>query len=172
VEKYPWDTSRMKNVINRVATEAQWKNSLAAGKAVGFAAHRSFLTYVACIVEVDRKPNGEIFIPEVHYAVDCGVPVNTDRIRSQFEGGAQFAASLAMTSAITFEKGRVQQNNFDTYRIIRMPQSPKKIHVHIMDSVEKPTGVGEPPVPPFIPALCNALYKLTGKRSYQLPLKV
>ncbi|MFT7424118.1 MAG: isoquinoline 1-oxidoreductase beta subunit, partial [Algoriphagus sp.] len=86
--------------------------------------------------------------------------------------GAQFATSLAMTSAITFEEGKVQQNNFDTYQIIRMPQSPKKIHVHIMPSTIKPTGVGEPPVPPYIPALANAVYKLTGNRIYELPFKV
>jgi isoquinoline 1-oxidoreductase beta subunit len=79
---------------------------------------------------------------------------------------------LATTSAITFDKGQVQQNNFDTYQIIRMPQAPKKIEVHIVPSTEKPTGVGEPPVPPYIPALANAVYKLTGKRIYELPFKI
>ncbi|WP_297337323.1 hypothetical protein [Algoriphagus sp.] len=97
---------------------------------------------------------------------------NKDRIRSQFEGGAQFATSLALTSKIAFENGRVKQDNFDSYQIIRMPQSPKKIHVHIIDSQEKPTGVGEPPVPPFIPAFCNAVYKLIGSRVYELPVKI
>ncbi|MFC4873563.1 xanthine dehydrogenase family protein molybdopterin-binding subunit [Negadavirga shengliensis] len=170
LEKFPWNTGRLKNVIRRVAREARWGEAISQGRAVGFAAHKSFLTYVACIVEVSRGENGQLLIPEVHYAVDCGVPVNTDRIRSQFEGGAQFATSLAMTSAITFDNGQAQQHNFDAYRIIRMPQSPQKIQVHIMESQEKPTGVGEPPVPPFIPALCNAVYKLTGQRVYELPL--
>ncbi|MCE7058139.1 molybdopterin-dependent oxidoreductase [Algoriphagus sp. AGSA1] len=172
IEKFPWNTGRLKNVIRRVAQEANWKELLAQGKNVGFAAHKSFLTYVACIVEVDKDANGELLIPNVHYVVDCGVPVNTDRIRSQFEGGAQFATSLATTSAISFENGQVQQNNFDGYQVIRMSQSPKKIHVHIIESTEKPTGVGEPPVPPFIPALCNAVYKMTGKRIYELPFKI
>jgi isoquinoline 1-oxidoreductase beta subunit len=171
LEKFPWNTRRLRGVIEKVAQEANWKNALAAGKSVGFAVHKSFLTYVACIVEVEKGSNGQIIIPEVHYAVDCGIGVNTDRIRSQFEGGAQFATSLVMTSAITFENGRVQQNNFDGYQVIRMPQSPKKIYVHMVESMEKPTGVGEPPVPPFIPALCNAIYKLTGERIYQLPFK-
>jgi isoquinoline 1-oxidoreductase beta subunit len=171
IDAFPWNTGRMKKVIERVANEAGWGKSLPEGQTMGFASQKSFLTYVACIVKVQKGADGNILIPEVHYAVDCGVAVNTDRVRSQFEGGAQFATSLAMTSAITFENGKVKQNNFDTYKVIRMPQSPKKIHVHIIDSQEKPTGVGEPPVPPYIPALCNAIYKLTGERIYQLPFK-
>ncbi|ERM80701.1 isoquinoline 1-oxidoreductase [Rhodonellum psychrophilum GCM71 = DSM 17998] len=171
IEKFPLNTGRLKRVIEIVAKEANWKNAVAEGKAMGFAAHKSFLTYVACIVRVEKGADGKLLIPEVFYAVDCGIGVNTDRIRSQFEGGAQFATSLAMTSAITLENGKVQQNNFDGYEIIRMPQSPKKIHVHIVESMEKPTGVGEPPVPPYIAALCNAMYKLTGERIYQLPFK-
>lgn len=172
LEDYPWNTGRMKRVIEEVAQRSNWKAQKDAGKAIGFAAHKSFLTYVACVVLVEKDFDGNLSIPEVHYVVDCGVGVNTDRIRSQFEGGAQFATSLAMTSAITFEEGKVQQNNFDTYQIIRMPQSPKKIHVHIMPSTIKPTGVGEPPVPPYIPALANAVFKLTGNRIYELPFKV
>ena len=171
LEQFPWNTKRLRGVIERVVKEADWKKMVAEGKAVGFAVHKSFLTYVACIVHVEKGSNGEIMIPEVYYAVDCGIGVNTDRIKSQFEGGAQFATSLTMTSAITFENGKVQQNNFDGYQIIRMPQAPKKTHIHIVESMEKPTGVGEPPVPPYIPALCNAIYKLTGKRIYQLPFK-
>jgi isoquinoline 1-oxidoreductase beta subunit len=171
IEDYPWNTARMKKVIETVAEKSNWKQNRAAGKAIGFAAHKSFLTYVACVVMVEKDANGNLVIPEVHYAVDCGIAVNTDRVRSQFEGGAQFATSLATTSAITLENGKVVQNNFDTYQIIRMPQAPKKIHVHIIPSSEKPTGVGEPPVPPFIPALANAVYKLTGKRNYELPFK-
>jgi isoquinoline 1-oxidoreductase beta subunit len=171
IEDFPWNTGRMKKVIQTVAEKSNWKQKLADGKAVGFAAHKSFLTYVACVVTVEKDAAGNLIIPEVYYAVDCGIGVNTDRIRSQFEGGAQFATSLAMTSAITFENGKVQQNNFDTYKVIRMPQAPKKTFVEIIPSMEKPTGVGEPPVPPFIPALANAIYKLTGKRNYELPFK-
>ncbi|MFC5192777.1 molybdopterin cofactor-binding domain-containing protein [Algoriphagus aquatilis] len=172
IEDFPWNTGRMKKVIQAVSEKSNWSQNLAAGKAMGFAAHKSFLTYVACVVMVEKDANGNLSIPEVHYAVDCGVGVNTDRIKSQFEGGAQFATSLAMTSAITFDKGQVQQHNFDSYQIIRMPQAPKKIEVHIVPSTEKPTGVGEPPVPPYIPALANAVYKLTGNRIYELPFKI
>lgn len=170
IAHYPWEISRMKLVIQRVAREAGWGKKLPKGTGLGFAAHRSFLTYVACIVEVQVDTNSKITIPSVHYALDCGTAVNIDRIRSQFEGGAQFAASLALKSAITVKNGQVQQNNFDGYQIIRMPESPKAIHVHIVESDAKPTGVGEPPVPPFTPALCNAIYAATGKRFYTLPI--
>ncbi|WP_296701030.1 molybdopterin cofactor-binding domain-containing protein [Algoriphagus sp.] len=172
IENYPWNTGRMKNVIRTVAEKSNWTANKAAGKIMGFAAHKSFLTYVACVVILEKGSDGKTIISDVHYAVDCGVAVNTDRIRSQFEGGSQFATSLATTSAITFDKGQVQQDNFDTYQIIRMPASPKNIHVHIVESQIKPTGVGEPPVPPFIPALANAMYKMNGKRIYKLPFSI
>ena len=172
IEDYPWNTGRMKHVIQTLKEKSNWSANKEAGKIMGFAAHKSFLTYVGCVVILEKGSDGKILIPEVHYVVDCGVAVNTDRIRSQFEGGSQFATSLATTSAITFENGQVQQNNFDTYQIIRMPASPKKIHVHILESQIKPTGVGEPPVPPFIPALANAMYQMNGQRIYKLPFKV
>jgi isoquinoline 1-oxidoreductase beta subunit len=170
IADYPWETGRMKHVIQRVAKEAGWGKAFSKGAGMGFAAHKSFLTYVACIVEVQVDAGNKITIPAVHYAVDCGTAVNIDRIRSQFEGGAQFAASLALKSAITMKNGQVEQNNFDGYQIIRMPESPKAIHVHIVESDARPTGIGEPPVPPFTPALCNAIYTAIGKRIYTLPI--
>nr|WP_295923051.1 molybdopterin cofactor-binding domain-containing protein [uncultured Dyadobacter sp.] len=170
IKDYPWEIGRMKAVIQRVAKESGWGKKLPKGSGLGFAAHRSFLTYVACVVEVLVDSNNQITIPEVHYAVDCGTAVNVDRIKSQFEGGAQFASSIALKSAVTFKNGQVEQSNFDEYEIIRMNESPKQIHVHIMESDAKPTGVGEPPVPPFIPALCNAIYAAVGKRIYTLPI--
>ncbi len=170
ITNYPWDTGRMKRVIERVAKEAGWGKQLPQGSALGFAAHKSFLTYVACIVEVKVDSNKQVSIPNVYYAIDCGTAVNTDRIRSQFEGGAQFATSIALKNKITVKNGEVEQSNFDTYQIIRMPEAPKQIHVFIADSTDKPTGVGEPPVPPFTPALCNAIYAATGKRIYKLPI--
>lgn len=169
IATYPWETGRMKKVIEKVAREAGWGKKFDKGSAMGFAAHRSFLTYVACVVEV-KVADGKISIPHVYYALDCGTPVNLDRIRSQFEGGAQFSTSIALKSEITVKNGQVEQNNFDSYRIIRMPESPKQIHVSIMESQDKPTGVGEPPVPAYTPALCNAIYAATGKRIYKLPI--
>lgn len=172
IEDYPWETGRLRRVIERVAKNSGWGKDMPEGQAQGFAVHRSFLTYVACVVEIAVDDRNNITIPNVYYAQDCGRPVNTDRIRSQFEGGSQFAASLALNSEITMKNGQVEQDNFDTYQIVRMPQSPQQIHVDIVESDAKPTGVGEPPVPPFIPALCNAIYKVTGKRIDKLPINL
>jgi len=169
IARYPWETGRMKKVIERVARDAGWGKKFAKGSAMGFAAHKSFLTYTACIVEV-KVEGSQITIPNVYYALDCGTPVNLDRIKSQFEGGAQFGTSIALKSEITIKNGQVEQNNFDAYKIIRMPESPKQIHVSIVESQDKPTGVGEPPVPAYTPALCNAVYAATGKRIYKLPV--
>jgi isoquinoline 1-oxidoreductase beta subunit len=169
IARYPWETGRLKRVIETVGRDAGWGKTFPKGSAMGFAAHRSFLTYTACIVEVKVQDNN-ISIPNVYYALDCGTPVNLDRIKSQFEGGAQFATSIALKSEITVKNGQVEQNNFDAYKIIRMPESPKKIHVSIIESHDKPTGVGEPPVPAYTPALCNAIYAATGKRIYKLPV--
>ncbi|MBP2831060.1 xanthine dehydrogenase family protein molybdopterin-binding subunit [Aquimarina sp. U1-2] len=171
-EDYPMSTGRMKNVIKLAREKSNWGKSLSGKRAQGIAFHHSFLTYVACVVEVAIDDSGTITIPEVHYAVDCGVIVNRDRVISQFEGGAAFATSLALNSAITFKNGRVAQNNFDGYQIARMPDAPKKVFVHLVESDVKPTGVGEPPVPAFIPALANALSRASGKRITKMPMMV
>lgn len=171
LEDYPWSTARFRTVIETAKQKSNWGKSLPKGSGQGFAAHRSFLTYVACVVEVAVDGN-KIRIPKVDYVVDCGVPVNPERIKSQFEGGAAFAASLALKSEITVSKGAVQQSNFNNYQVARMSDSPYETAVHIIDSNERPTGVGEPPIPPFIPALCNAIYAATGRRIRQLPVKL
>lgn len=171
LDDYPWDTGRLRNVINLVAEKSQWGKELPEGSAQGITAHRSFLTYVACVVEVETGNDGSISIPEIHYAVDCGLVVNPDRVISQFEGGAVFGAGIALNNMISVKNGQVEQSNFDTYHVPRMNNSPKKVYVHLVDSKEKPTGVGEPPVPPVAPALCNAIYAATGKRIRELPIK-
>ncbi len=170
IADFPWNTGRFKRVIQHVREKSDWGKQLPAGQGMGFAAHRSFLTYVACVVEVNVSENGKVNIPMVHYAVDCGIPVNPERIKAQFEGGAAFAASLALKGQISVVGGAVQESNFDTYEVARMVDAPYETAVHIVDSLEKPTGVGEPPVPPFIPALCNAIYQATGKRIRKLPI--
>jgi isoquinoline 1-oxidoreductase beta subunit len=100
------------------------------------------------------------------------VVVNEDRVKSQFEGGAVYALSGALKSSISFKNGKVVESNFHDYQLARMPDAPEKIFVHLIDSSEKPTGVGEPPVPPVAPALCNAIFAATGKRIRELPVKL
>jgi isoquinoline 1-oxidoreductase subunit beta len=104
-------------------------------------------------------------------AVDCGVAVNPDVIRAQMEGGIAFGLSAALYGEVTFDKGVVQQTNFNQYRQLRMPEMPV-IEVHIVPSAEAPTGVGEPGVPPVAPAVANAVFALTGKPVRKLPIRL
>jgi len=169
LEEFPWSVPRFKNVIEQVKKISGWGKKMPAGSGIGIAAHRSFLTYVACVVEA-KVENGVIKIPKVYYALDCGVAVNPERIKAQFEGGAAFAAGIALKSKITVSNGKVDQSNFNNYQVARITDAPVDTEVFIVESNEKPTGVGEPPVPPFAPALCNALYQVTRKRIRELPI--
>ncbi|MGL1885125.1 MAG: molybdopterin-dependent oxidoreductase [Reichenbachiella sp.] len=171
VADYPCKTGRLRNVIEEVKKKANWGKALPKGSGQGIYAHRSFLTYVACVVEV-KMVDGKITIPEVHYVVDCGKVISPERSRAQFEGGAIFALTGALSGKITFKKGVMQQDNFDGYQLTRMKNAPSDIHVHFIENDEKPTGVGEPPVPPVAPALCNAIFAATGKRVRKLPIEM
>lgn len=172
LEDFPCDTQRLRKVVELVKEKSEWGKSMPKGKGMGFAVHRSFLTYVACVVEVEVDDQNNIKIPMVHYAVDCGVPVNPDRIKAQFEGGAAFGTSLALKSEINVQNGAVMEDNFNNYLVARITDAPINTAVHFIENEEKPAGVGEPPVPPFIPALCNAIFKATGKRITRLPIKL
>ena len=96
--------------------------------------------------------------------------INPDRVRAQFEGGAIFGASLALYGNITAKGGVVQQSNFHDYPVARIDAAPRQVYIHMIASDEKPTGIGEPPVLPFAPALCNAIFNATGKRIRDLPI--
>jgi isoquinoline 1-oxidoreductase subunit beta len=171
IEQYPVDTARLRKVIELVAEKSGWgKRKLAKGHALGIAAHRSFLSYIATVVEVAVSPDGKISIPRVDTAVDAGMIVSPDRVRSQFEGAAVFGASLALMGEITATAGKIDQSNFNNYPVLRMSEAPLETHVYIVESDAPPAGVGEPGVPPFAPALCNAIYKATGKRIRELPI--
>ncbi len=172
LEKFPWSTKRLRGVIELVRDKSGWGKALPKGHGLGICAHKSFLTYVACVVHVVVDENGKLSIPELHYAVDCGIAVNRNSVINQFEGGAVFALSGALKSGISFKNGRSEQTNFDTYHISRMSDAPTEIFVHLADSDEKPTGAGEPPVPPVAAALANAIFAATGKRYRELPVKL
>jgi isoquinoline 1-oxidoreductase subunit beta len=152
------------------AKKIGWGRTLPAGSGLGIAAHRSFLSYVAMAVEVTVSKKGKLTISRVEAVIDCGLAVNPDRVRSQIEGGAIFGASLALFGEISATKGQVTQSNFHDYRVARMNEAPREINVHIVPSEAPPSGVGEPGVPPFAPALCNAIQAATGKRIRSLPL--
>jgi isoquinoline 1-oxidoreductase beta subunit len=137
---------------------------------MGIAVHRSFLTYVATVVEVEVNDQGEVRIPQVHTAVDAGLVVNPEATRSQFEGAAVFGTSLVRSGEITASNGAIVQSNFHDYPVARMNDSPLHTYVYIVESDAPPAGVGEPGVPPFAPAMCNAIFAATGKRIRELPL--
>ena len=137
---------------------------------MGIAVHRSFLTYVATVVEVEVDKNGGVRIPHVVTAVDAGIVANPEMVRQQFEGAAVFGTSIARTGEITATNGVIDQSNFNDYQLARMNDAPVQVDVHIVESTAPPAGVGEPGVPPFVPALCNAIYAATGKRIRELPL--
>ncbi|HJU38422.1 MAG TPA: molybdopterin cofactor-binding domain-containing protein, partial [Tahibacter sp.] len=171
-KRHPIDTGRWRRVIETVAKESGWGRQLPAGRALGIAAHRSFVTYVAAVVEVEVK-DGAVVVPRVDIAVDCGPQVNPERIRSQMEGSVVQGIALATLGEITFKDGRGQQTNFHQYQLTRMPQAPKEIRVHLVaaDDYDRPLGgVGEPGVPPVAPALVNAVFAATGKRIRALPI--
>ena len=171
-ERYPVDTGRLRGVAELAAKEAGWGRAMPKGSGLGIAAHYSFVSYVAAVVEVAVDAKGEVTIPRVDIAIDCGATVNPDRVRAQMQGACVMGVSAATSGAITFKAGRAQQDNFHQYEVTRMPAAPREIRVHIVGGdYSKPMGgVGEPGVPPVPPALCNAIFAATGKRIRQLPI--
>ena len=170
-DEFPNDTARLRNVIELAAEKAGWGTSLPEGEGFGIAAHRSFVTYVATVVRVKIGEDGSIQIPEVHTAIDCGYCINPERVHSQIEGAAVMGATLAMYSGLTYENGAVKESNFHDYPVARITAYPERVNTHIVEhpfSVHA-TGVGEPGVPPFAPALANAIFAATGKRLRDLP---
>jgi isoquinoline 1-oxidoreductase beta subunit len=168
---YPWETGRLRNVIEAVAEKSGWASKKSVkGRGFGFAAHRSFLTYVATVVEVEVKDNGGIRIPRVDTAVDAGLVVNPEATRAQFEGAAVFGTSIVRSGEITAKNGVIQQSNFYDYPVARIHEVPYQTNVYITESTAPPAGVGEPGVPPFVAAFCNAIFAATGKRVRDLPL--
>ena len=171
-ESYPIDTGRLARVLELAAEKAGWGRKMPEGHGLGIAVHRSFVSYVATVVEVAVNKDGSWSIPRVDTAIDCGFHVNPERITSQIEGAAVMGLSIAKYGAITFKNGRVQQSNFNDYQVARISEAPKVTNVYIVPAgIEvPPSGVGEPGVPPFAPALCNAIFNATGKRIRQLPI--
>jgi isoquinoline 1-oxidoreductase beta subunit len=168
---YPWETGRLRRVTEMVIEKSGWgKRKLGKGSGLGIAAHKSFLTYVATVVEVEVNDQGDIRIPRVDTVVDAGLVVNPEVTKAQFEGAAVFGTSVARTGEITAKNGVIEQSNFDSYPVARINEAPYQTNVYLVESDAPPAGVGEPGVPPFIPALCNAIYVATGNRIRELPL--
>ena len=170
-DKYPFDTRRLRRVLEIAAERAGWaKRSRAKGRGMGIVAARSFTSYIASAVEVQIDGQGRVHIPRVIQVVDAGTVINPDRVRAQFEGAAVMGIGLAMTGEISAEGGRVVQTNFHTFQVPRITDAPTRVDVHIVESDAPPGGVGEPGLPPIVPALTNAIFAATGKRVRELPI--
>jgi isoquinoline 1-oxidoreductase beta subunit len=169
--KHPRHTA----VLRLAADKAGWGQPLAAGKpgerrGRGVAVHESFHSFVAQVAEVTVKADGSVKVDRIVTAVDCGLAINPDNIRAQVEGSVGFALSAALHGEITLKDGVVEQGNFGDYAPIRINEMPK-VEVHIVQSAENPTGIGEPGVPPVAPAVANAIAAATGKWLTRLPFQ-
>jgi isoquinoline 1-oxidoreductase subunit beta len=163
-----WNTARMRNVLKLAAEKAGWSKPPATGRHRGIACFGCFSTYAADVVEISMENE----VPRVHRVVsvvDCGQVVNPNILEQQIQGAVVFGLANALRAQITIDKGRVAQGNFDTYQPIRMNEAPK-VEGYFVPSTEPPSGVGEPPLPPLAPALCNAIYAATKKRIRALPI--
>ncbi|MET0088801.1 MAG: xanthine dehydrogenase family protein molybdopterin-binding subunit [Candidatus Thiodiazotropha sp.] len=164
------DHPRHLAVLNLAADRAGWSSPLPPGRGRGIAVHESFNTCVAMVTEVSVA-QGLIRVDRVVIAVDCGIAVNPDAVRAQMEGGMGFGLSAVLESAITFKDGRVEQGNFDDYKVLRIDQMPQ-VEVHILASAQPPSGAGEPATPVIAPAVANAVFAATGHRLRELPLRL
>jgi isoquinoline 1-oxidoreductase beta subunit len=172
-ESFPIDAGRLRHAVELAAEKSGWGRSLPSGHGMGIAVHRERAnTVVATVVEVAVAKDGSFSLPRVDTVIDCGFHVNPERIVSQCEGAAVMGMSLAKYGKITFKDGRVEQGNFDDYQLIRINEAPKITNVYIVPQPYEvhASGVGEPPLPPFTPALCNAIFAATGKRIRTLPI--
>ena len=159
---------RHQAVLKLAAEKSGWGAPLPKGRGRGVAVHESFDSFVAEVAEVTVQPDGKFTVDRVVCAVDCGIAVNPNVIEAQMQGGIGFGLAAALHGQITLKEGRVEQSNFADYPLLRIGEMPR-IEVHIVPSTARPTGVGEPGVPPIAPAVANALYAATGKRLRSLP---
>ena len=162
------DAPRHAGVLRLAAEKAGWGTPPPEGRARGIALAESFGSLVAQVAEVSVGDGG-VRVHKVVCAVDCGVAINPDNIRSQMEGGIGFGLGAILAEELTLTGGEVDQANYDSYTPLRIDGMPE-VEVHIVPSTERPTGVGEPGVPPIGPAVANAIYAATGKRVRVLPI--
>jgi isoquinoline 1-oxidoreductase subunit beta len=168
-DQYLIDTGRLRGVLDLVAANSNWGQKLPSRQGRGIAVHRSFLSYVAVVAHVAVGNDGQVTIPRLVMAIDCGTIVNPDRVRAQLEGAAIMSIGNALYGNITVKEGRVEQSNYTDYLVPRIDITPET-HVYFVENTHPPGGVGEPGVPPTAPAICNAIYAATGRRIRALPV--
>ena len=162
-------TPRALKVLELAAEKSGWGSPLPAGTGRGIMVQSAFGSFLSVVCEVQVTDGGQIRLRRVTAAMDCGQAINPDSVRAQIEGGLIFGLTSALYSEITFDQGRVQQSNFNSYRMLRMNETPP-IDVHLVDSTEKPGGLGETGTAAAFPAIANAVFAASGKRLRRLPL--
>lgn len=167
---HPLDAGRARRVVQLAAEQSGWGSALPRGRGRGIAVHRSFLSYIAMVVEVEVQPDGTVLVPRATVAVDAGFVANPDRAAAQMEGALIMAMSNTLYSEITFADGQVVQGNYHDYQVTRMRAAPRVVDVHIVESEGLPGGIGEPGVPPAGAAVANAIFSATGVRVRTLPV--
>jgi isoquinoline 1-oxidoreductase beta subunit len=160
---------RHRGVLDLAAHKAGWGTPTPAGHSRGIAMCESYGSFVAEVAEVSMEPSGNVRVHRVVCAVDCGNTMNPSIIEAQMESGIVFGLTAALYGEITIQKGRVEQENFNTYTLLRIGRMPA-VEVYIVPSSENPGGIGEPGTPPIAPAVTNAIFAATGKRIRRLPI--
>ena len=165
---------RVTSVLSKVAEMANWGRPSVPGTAQGLAlfdysAHDHTRTIVAHVADVSIESSGAVKIHKIYCAVDCGLAVNPDGVKAQMEGGAVFGLTAALWGEITIKNGAVEQSNFHDYPLLGLKDTPQ-VETEIINTGEIPAGIGEYGVPGVIPAVTNAIYKLTGRRIRKLPI--
>jgi len=166
-ERNDYDAARYAGVLELVRDKSGWDKNVT-NKNRGVAAYFCHDSYAAHVVDLEEK-NGRPKVDKVFSAIDCGILVNPDAAANMVEGAVVDGIGCGMYGEMTFTNGEPDKNNFDSYRMIRHNEAPNSVDVHFVQSEIDPTGLGEPPFPPIIAALGNALYKATGKRFYDQP---
>ena len=163
-------SARARGVLELAAQQAGWGQPLPAGHGRGVSLLHAFGSYIAQVAEVSVSKTGDVRVHRVVCAVDCGTIVNPDTVKAQMESGIIFGITAALFGEITIKDGRVEQSNFNNYRMLRINEVPV-IDVHLVKSGEAPGGIGEPGTSAVMPALANAIFEATGKRIRKLPVK-
>jgi isoquinoline 1-oxidoreductase subunit beta len=169
LDEHPVDTARHHLVLDRVVELSKWNERTKSGRSLGLAVHRSFLSYVAVVISVVKSRGEKFAVDEAWLVADAGTIVNLERVRSQLEGAVLFGLSHALYGEISMKNGATEQGNFRDFRLLRIAEAPRAVHVEVIKSAGPPGGIGEPGVPPVAPALANALFALTGKRLREMP---
>jgi isoquinoline 1-oxidoreductase beta subunit len=160
---------RARAVLDLAAEKADWGRALPKGSGRGVSLQFVFGCYLAQIAEVGVSKDGDVRVRRVVCAVDCGIVVNPDTVQAQIQSGIIFGAAAALYGEITLKDGRVEQSNFDTYRVLRINETPM-IEVHIVQSAEPPGGIGETATSAIVPAISNAIFAATGRRLRKMPV--